>query len=174
MLPGTKCTKVTKKAVRNHIKDIFDRLFYAQVSLAKEDDRSNQAAKAHGRNYRSLCYWDARHLFDPLVQYVASVLVDLTTGWFWPSGYDDAGDGIVLCGFAGFYHEEIMEKISSMCNDIKDYYDGTQLATTWSYYDEGIRKSLKAYKDLLSQSETYVYGVEDRKAETGSNGSPAL
>lgn len=170
MLIGTECKKVSKRAVRNILSGILETLFDAQAALAKKDRESGRLVK----DYRSLCYWDARERFDPFVEYIAKELGEVTTGWFWPDPpkerKDVEKDGIVAvldslpdedfidCGMANFYHKEIMEKITVFCNDVREYYEGTPLAGTWSKYDKAVRETVETYRKLYKTGEGYLYG----------------
>ena len=189
MLIGTECTKVSKRAVRNILAGILEIIFNAQAALAKKDRETTRLVKG----YKSLCYWDARERFDPFVEYVAKELGDVTTGWFWPdppkekkdvakNGAIDMLDDNVLdslhgdfinCGMADFYHEEIMEKITGFCNDIREYYEGTPLAGTWSDYDKAIRGTVKTYRELYKSGEGYIYGYATRLVGDVVNPAPA-
>lgn len=174
MLIGTECTKVSKRAVRNILAGILETLFDAQAALAKKDRETDRLVEG----YESLCYWDARERFDPFVGYVAMELGEVTTGWFWPEPpkeeKDVAKDGFIdmlddsvrdslhgdfiNCGMANFYHEEIMKKITGFCDDVREYYEGTPLAGTWSKYDKAIRGTVKTYRELYKSGEGYIYG----------------
>lgn len=182
MLIGTECVQISKQQVREHILPILDTLFHAQVALAAKDRESKKIAAKNGLDYKSLCYWDARERFDPFVEYVASIVVDLTIGWFWPeergmdwNGKDgdepdidiiSTGEHAVPCGFAMFYHREIMTKILGHVDNVREYYESTPLESTWMQFDREIRGSVAAYKKLVDGGERYSYGlVKTKKTE---------
>ena len=168
MLIGTECVQVTKQQVRRIVLPLLDTLFRAQVALAAKDRESSDIADKNGERYNSLCYWDARDRFDPFVNYVADVVVELTTGWFWPEKRDTSdnpgvdsltGEHDVPCGFATYYHKEIATKILGYSDDIRKYYEGTPLESTWMKYDRDIRNSVAAYQKLVKGGDRYEYGV---------------
>ena len=175
MLTGTECTKVSKRAVRNILADILETLFDAQAALAKKDRETDRLVKG----YKSLCYWNARERFDPFVEYVAKELGEVTTGWFWPDppkeekavagngAVDILDDSFIDSRMADFYHEEIMEKTTRFCDDIREYFEGTPLARTWSEYDKAVRKAVKAYRKLYESGEGYLYGCSASPANRG-------
>lgn len=181
MLIGTECVQISKQEVRMHILSILDTLFRAQVALAAKDWESEKIAAKNNRDYHSLCYWDARERIDPFVEYVASVVVDLTTGWFWPKDrgvkWDDEDNGdetdvdlfgehTVPCNFATFHHEEIMTKILGHADNVREYYESTPLESTWMQFDREIRGSVAAYKQLVDGGERYSYGLVKTKKST--------
>lgn len=158
MLIGTECVKVSKGEARRHLLFILDNLYDAQVALAAKDRESEQIAIEAKRNYQSLCYWNARERFDPFVGYVCEIIQELTTGWFWP----EEGQGLeplVPCGFATYYHEEIADKITAFCDDVREFYDGTPLESTWEQFDRAIRDSVKEYRKIVEDGEKFRYGM---------------
>lgn len=172
MLIGTECVQLTKQEVRARIIPILDTLFHAQVALAAKDWESEKLAMKNGEDYKTLCYWDARERFDPFVEYIADLAVDLTTGWFWPKGRDcgsseeDADDDDILaeehpvpCGFATYYHKEIATKILAHADNVREYYEGTPLERTWLKFDHEIRESIAAYQRLVEGGERFTYGL---------------
>ena len=163
MLIGTECSKVSRAEARNHVMAILDRLYEAQAALAVKDRESQDLADKAGRDYTSLCYWDARSRFDPFVDYVAGLAADLTKGWFWPEG--GKYSQYIPCGFATFYHEEIVDKLTGFCDDVREYYEGTPLARTWSKYDKRIRTTVSEYRKMVNRSKKYAYGYESAAPE---------
>lgn len=150
--------QVTKQAVREIVLPILDTLFHAQVTLAARDRESEEIAAGNGEKYDSLCYWGARDRFDPFVEYVAHVVVELTTGWFWPEK-DEKGNPNVPCRFATFYHKEIMAKILGYTDDVREYFEGSQLEAVWKEFDREIRKAVARYQKLVENGERYEYGI---------------
>lgn len=158
MLIGTECVKVSKGEARRLILSVLDSLYEAQAALAAKDKESERIAVKAKRGYQSLCYWGARDRFDPFVEYVCEIVRNLTTGWFWP----EEGSGLeplVPCGFATFYHKEIADKITAFCDDVREYYEGTPLASTWKPYDKAIRNSVKEYRKMIKDGKKYTYGM---------------
>lgn len=158
MLMGTECVKVSRGEARRYILSVLDHLYDAQVALAAKDKESEQVAAKAKRDYRSLCYWGARERFDPFVDYVCGIVRELTTGWFWP----EEGTGLnplIPCGFATYYHKEIADKVAEFCDDIREYYEGTPLASTWRRFDKAIRGSVKAYRRMVKDGEKFTYGM---------------
>lgn len=169
--------QVTKQAVRGLVLPILDTLFHAQAALAAKDRESRKAAAENGEKYDSLCYWNARDRFDPFVEYVAHVVVELTTGWFWPEE-DEKGNVVgddplseehgVPCRFATFYHKEIMAKILGHADDVRELYEGSPLECVWKDFDREIRDSVARYRELVENGERYEYGiVKVRKPRKG-------
>lgn len=166
MLIGTECSKVSKTEARNRIMAILDDLYKAQAALAVKDRESRDLANKAGRSYESLCYWDARSRFDPFVDYVAGLAAELTTGWFWPEGGDKYTYAqYIPCGFATFYHKEIVDKLTGFCDDVREYYEGTPLQRTWSKYDKLVRTAISGYRKMVNRSKKYAYGYESAAPE---------
>ena len=178
MLIGTECVQLTKQEVRGIVLPILDTLFHAQVALAAKDRESEKTAARNGEKYNSLCYWDARDRFDPFVEYVAHVVVELTTGWFWPEE-DEKGNVVdsllsgehgVPCRFATFYHKEIATKILGYADDIREFYEGSPLEGVWKRFDREIREAVARYQKLVKNGERYEYGiVKIKKPKKGKN-----
>lgn len=179
-----KCTSVPKDGVRKLFMAILEILGDAQTELARKDKESENLAGQRKETYHSLCYWNARYKFDPFVEYVARILTELTTGWFWEirdksgffkgslhaSGhlryYRNLELGLSMddlpkvdCGFADCYHREIMQKVEGFCDDIREFYDGTPLAVVWKEYDESIREAVGVYRKMVEGGEPYEYGL---------------
>jgi len=194
MLVGTKCVMVPKDGVRKLFMAILEILGDAQTSLARKDKESENLAKQRKEEYHTLCDWDARERFDPFVEYVGRVLVDLTTGWFWETrdkerffkgslhtsgGRLDCYQDLELsldmgnlpavdCGFADFYHREIMQKVEGFCDAVREYYDGTPLADVWKEHDKMIREAVGIYRKMVDGGEPYKYGMSSPRKEKGN------